>query len=77
MGMEALDSFHVRRVYLQTGGKLRETARRLDTSHANVKQHLERADRLRPLTYQSGDPEDQRAMTDYVKECLKRAHISR
>lgn len=75
--MDTLDSFHVRRVYLQSGGKLRETARQLDTSHTNVKQHLERADRLRPLTYQSGEPEDQKAMTEYVKACLRRANISR
>lgn len=73
--METLDSLAVRRVYLRTGGQLRETARQLATSHANVKQHLDRAARISPLVYQSGDPADREAMAAYVKECLRRASI--
>lgn len=71
----SVDSFEVRREYLRQGGRLRETARALGTTHQNVQQHVDRADRLAPLTYQQGDAADRRAMQSFVLAQLQRVRI--
>lgn len=72
----SVDSIEVRREYLRQGGRLRETARKLNTSHQNVQQHLERANRISPLTYQLGEQEDREAMVAFVRYQLARVGIA-
>jgi hypothetical protein len=71
----AVDSLDVRREYLRQGGRLRETARALNTTHQNVQQHVERANRIAPLTYGQGETEDRAAVQAFVRYQLKRAGI--
>ena len=75
-----VDSFEVRREYLRQGGRIRETARVLNqrgtkTSPQNVAQHVNRANRLRPLTYQQGDLEDRAAVQAFVLKQLERVGV--
>ena len=76
----AVDSFEVRLEYLRQGGRLRETARALSergtkTTHQNVEQHVARANRLRPLTYGEGTPEERRAVQAFLRYQLDRVGI--
>ena len=73
---KSLDSRSIRRAVLKNGGDIRATARELATAHTTVLYHLKRANEQSPLVYQSGDPRDREAMTAYVRECLRRAHIT-
>ena len=69
-------SLEIRRAWLRAGGDARKTGRELGMTHTNVLHHVKRADAASPLVYQSGEPEDQSAMTAYVRACLKRTNIA-
>ena len=72
-----MDSSEVRRVWLRNGGNLTETGAALGVPKQLISYHVRKANAQNPLTYQSGEPEDQRAMAEYVRACLDRAGIAR
>lgn len=71
-----MESVEVRREYLRQGGRLRATAAALGVKHPSVAWHVARANRIAPLTYQAGDPEDRKAMRAYVLAQLARVGIA-
>lgn len=75
-----MDSFEIRREWLRQGGNSEAAARAISAAghpitRQGVHKHVQRANRLQPLTYQRGEPEDQRAMVAYVRACLTAAGI--
>lgn len=81
----AVKSEDVRREYLRQGGRLGETARALDTSRQNVEQHVQRANKARPLPSPAvnltfppdADPEDAQAIATYIRSQLDRVGVPR
>lgn len=76
MGTGRLDPIKVRRAYLLSGCDPQATAEEMKCSRQAVYAALKRANRDEPLTYQAGDPEDQRAMTAAVRLYLQRIGIA-
>ena len=72
-----MDTNEVRRVWLRSGGSLTRAAKTLGVAKQIVDYHVRKANTQSPLKYQSGEPEDQKAMTEYVRQCLEKAGISR
>jgi transposase-like protein len=71
----AMDSYAVRRTYLETGGSLSETAARLGTSKQAVQYHIRKANKERPLKFGEGEPADREAVRAFQRSQLARVGI--